>query len=117
MADGKITKYYHSKPPCIKKRRVEIVKWFEPSAEDLNVNKFLVVYEDGTIYIFYTKAHLAEEENKAFKIPSKDGPTKEIPVDQIINMLQKSVEDYDFNVHYTKRAESKSDKVQLIFHE
>jgi hypothetical protein len=55
MQDGKITRYYYNKPPCMKKRRIEIVKWFEPSSEEENVNKFLVVYEDGTIYIFYTK--------------------------------------------------------------
>jgi hypothetical protein len=56
MGEGKITKYYFNKPPCQKRRRVEIVKWFEPISEEENVNKFLVVYEDGTIYIFYTSA-------------------------------------------------------------
>lgn len=55
MSEGKITRYYYNKPPCMKRRRVEIVKWFEPISEEENVNKFLVVYEDGTIYIFYTK--------------------------------------------------------------
>lgn len=45
----------------MKKRRVEIVKWFEPSSEEENVNKFLVVYDDGTIYIFYTKPNQKEE--------------------------------------------------------
>lgn len=55
MMEGKIIKYNFTKPPCEKKRRVEIVKWFEPYNQEENVNKFIVVYEDGTIYIFYTK--------------------------------------------------------------
>lgn len=37
-----------------KKRKVELVKWFEPYSESENVNKFLVVFDDGTIYVFYT---------------------------------------------------------------
>lgn len=55
MGEGKITKYSHSKPPCQKKRRIEIVKWFEPLSEKDNSNKFIVVYEDGTIYVFFVK--------------------------------------------------------------
>ena len=55
MGEGKITKYYHPKPPCQKKRRIEIVKWFEPLSEKETSNKFIVVYEDGTIYVFFVK--------------------------------------------------------------
>lgn len=75
MGEGKITKYYFNKPPCQKRRRVEIVKWFEPISEEENVNKFLVVYEDGTIYIFYTSAQTVEDDKltKTVKFPGKDG--------------------------------------------
>jgi len=43
---------------------VEIVKWFEPSSEEENVNKFLVVYEDGTIYIYYNRDKQPDKEVK-----------------------------------------------------
>lgn len=30
-----------------------LVKWFEPLREGENSNKFVVVFEDGTIYVFF----------------------------------------------------------------
>lgn len=43
---------------------VVIVRWFEPSSESDNVNKFLVAYDDGAIYVFYTN-----QDSKAEKDP------------------------------------------------
>jgi hypothetical protein len=100
MGQGKITKYYHSKPPCQKKKRVEIVKWFEPLNEKENVNKFLVVYEDGTIYIFYVKTEKEDETKpKIIKIPINN-EFKEVAAEKIISLMQEAVENYDFNKHY-----------------
>ena len=62
MSTGNIMRYNFSKPPNQKKRRVEIVKWFEPSSQENNVNKFLVVFDDGTIYIYYTGREETPEE-------------------------------------------------------
>jgi len=87
----------------MKRRRIELVKWFEPISEDENVNKFLVVYEDGTIYIFYTKPNAMEDDpkvQKTVKFQAKDGVQKEYPMETIINWMQQSVENYDFNKHY-----------------
>ena len=64
MGEGLIKRYAFYKPPLQKKRRVEIVKWFEPSSEEENVNKFLVVYEDGTIYIYYNRDKQPDKEVK-----------------------------------------------------
>ena len=53
MGEGKITRFYFSKPPCQKRRRVELVKWLEPYDEaEQNVQHFLCVYDDGSIYFF-----------------------------------------------------------------
>jgi hypothetical protein len=47
-----------------KKRKVELVKWFEPYSESENVNKFLVVFDDGAIYVFYTNQDSKAEKEK-----------------------------------------------------
>jgi len=104
MGDGKITKYYHAKPPCQKRRRVEIVKWFEPLSEKENSNKFIVVYEDGTIYVFYVKK---DEDQKAAKLLQIDG--KDVSVEKIVSTMQDAVENYDFNKHYAQNQESSSE--------
>lgn len=83
MGDGKITKYYFNKPPCNKRRRVEIVKWFEPISEEENVNKFLVVYDDGTIYIFYSKIQ-QDEEKRTIPVLNKDGVQKDVPIETVV---------------------------------
>lgn len=67
---------------------MEIVKWFEPISEEENVNKFLVVYEDGTIYIFYTKPQQTEEDKRTVKFPNRDGVLKEVAVETVINIMQ-----------------------------
>ena len=36
-----------------KRRKVVMVKWFEASKEGENPNKFLVVFDDGTLYVFF----------------------------------------------------------------
>lgn len=99
MGEGQITKYYYNRPPCEKRKRIEIVKWFEPKNAEQNVNKFLVVYEDGTIYIFYVK----NEDStalKTVKFPDRE-TEKEVPQETIIHWMQSSVEDFDFDKYYT----------------
>lgn len=109
--NGKITRYYHQKPPCQKRRRVEIVKWFEPLNEREKSNKFIVVYEDGTIYVFYVK-----EEDPKIKNILIEG--KEISTEKIISTMQEAVENYDFNKHYTQKTESNPvEEISLIVQE
>lgn len=108
MGEGKITKYYHSKPPCQKRRRVEIVKWFEPLNEKENSNKFMVVYEDGTIYVFYVKN---DKDNDLTAKTVKVGEGKEqkdVLIEKIISTMQDAVENYDFSKHYLQKQESRS---------
>jgi hypothetical protein len=40
-----------------KKKRVSHVRWFEPLTEGENCNKFLIVFEDGTIYVNFRDSH------------------------------------------------------------
>ena len=109
MGDGKITKYYHPKPPCQKKRRIEIVKWFEPLNAKENSNKFIVVYEDGTIYVFFVK----KDDDQKQKNILIDG--KEVSTEKIISTMQDAVENYDFNKHYSQKSESSTtDEISLI---
>ena len=118
MLSGRIIRYSFTKPPVQKKRRVELVKWFEPISEEENVNKFLVVYEDGTIYIYYTKAESPDEDLKrVITVATKDGGTKDMTVEKIIQTMQTSVENYDFNKHYLKKPANNSQKVEMICHE
>lgn len=114
MGDGQITKYYYNRPPCEKRKRIEIVKWFEPKDAEQNVNKFLVVYEDGTIYIFYVKNEDSTAA-KTVKFPDRE-TEKEVPQETIISWMQSSVEDFDFNKYYTPAlvAERAGKDVHLI---
>lgn len=34
-------------------KKVVLVKWFESAGEGVNPNKFIVVFEDATIYVFF----------------------------------------------------------------
>lgn len=51
MKEGQLKKYSSD---LNKNRRVEQVRWFEPRDDIDNVNKFLVVFDDGMIYVFYS---------------------------------------------------------------
>lgn len=52
---GNVAKYNSGEVK--KEMKVEIVKWFEAMDEGENPNKFIVVFEDGSIYIFFREAN------------------------------------------------------------
>ena len=58
---GTIVKYNNIKD-VKKQRRVDHVRWFESMQEGVNSNKFIVVFDDGTLYVFFRT--LAYEERK-----------------------------------------------------
>lgn len=58
---GTIVKYNNVKE-VKKTRRVDHVRWFESMQEGVNSNKFIVVFDDGTFYVFFRT--LAYEERK-----------------------------------------------------
>ena len=71
-----------------KKRKVLLVKWFEPYSETENVNKFLVVYDDGSIYVFYTNQDSkAEKERDSIDIKI-GGQKKEVLRAKVIAWMQ-----------------------------
>ena len=56
MHDANISNYNFSDSKSTKKKKVELVRWYEEPInvpKPSNTNKFLVVFEDGTIYTFY----------------------------------------------------------------
>ena len=70
-----------------------------------------MVYEDGTIYVFFVK-------------PSDDPKTKpvliegkEVTVEKIVSTMQEAVENYDFNKHYLTKQSSSSEDLSLIVKE
>ena len=49
---GVIVKYNNLRATK-KERKVEHVRWFESMTEGANSNKFIVVFDDGTFYVFF----------------------------------------------------------------
>lgn len=56
--------------------------------EEQNVNKFLVVFDDGSIYIFYTARNVGstpeEDLKRMIPVTQKDGSVKEKTVEFVI---------------------------------
>ena len=60
--NGQILRYNNDTYSAMqKKRKVTHVKWFEPYSEGENSNKFLTVFEDGTIYIYFRDSRHTDE--------------------------------------------------------
>lgn len=88
-----------------KKKRVTQVKWFEPLNEGENCNKFLIVFEDGTIFVnFRDSKHNNETRTQKVKTADYGGQTdtKEYTRDQIVTMMQQEVGNFDFDKQYPK---------------
>ena len=47
-----------------KPKKVTLVKWFEPSVEGENNNKFAAVFEDGSIYVFFKDSKHTQDSSK-----------------------------------------------------
>jgi hypothetical protein len=102
------------------------VRWFEPSSEQENVNKFLVVYDDGTIYVFYTTSSTAtngtgsgvqtQAKEEMVLTFEHNGKQVEIKRDKVISTMQKTVEGFDFDKHYTEETKSKNSKELELWH-
>ena len=45
-----------------KKRKVVMVKWFEAYDEGTNPNKFIVLFDDGTIYVFFKDSQMSNDQ-------------------------------------------------------
>ena len=108
---GRIDKYTKAKPPCEKRRRITHVKWFEPYSETENVNKFLVVYDDGTIYVYYTNARSESKDTVRLTI---NGTPKDVSKDKIVSYMQKAVENFDFDKYYTTAEREHSTQVKVL---
>ena len=53
LRDRGVVIKYNNKPEVKKARRVDHVRWFEAMEEGQNPNKFIVVFDDGSIYVFF----------------------------------------------------------------
>jgi len=77
--------------PTLKQKKVSIVRWFEPLSEGKNSNKFLVVFEDGTIYVYFKDSNQQKDTAKnKIKTPIENASNpnirsfKEYTRDQIV---------------------------------
>ena len=120
---GVVVKYNNVKE-VKKQRKVDHVKWFEANVEGTNSNKFIVVFDDGTFYVFFRDLNYLENNNEKIVripcgthsnvgaiynqindknfVPNPRAPEyKEYTREQIIRTLQKEIEGYDFDKHYS----------------
>jgi hypothetical protein len=68
MYSANVSVYNCSASKSTKKKKVEMVKWYEEGinvSKPSNTNKFLVVFEDGTIYTFYKENPDTTENNRS----------------------------------------------------
>ena len=75
MRKGRVTRYNsEQESQARKKRKVTHVRWFEPLNEGENNNKFLAVFEDGMIYVYFRDSRHSNE-TRGFKIKTQDNNT------------------------------------------
>ena len=116
---------YNNRAETKKERKVDHVKWFESAQEGINSNKFIVVFDDGTIYVFFRDLNFTENKNnqiiripinvpqgtdstalyrqlnsRDFQPTSTSPPHKEYTRGQLVNALQSEIESLDFDQYY-----------------
>lgn len=104
---GRIIRYNSdSDSTTRKKRKITHVRWFEPLNENENCNKFLAVFDDGTIYVFFRDSrHKKETKGQKIKVGEQGAPDlKEYTRDQIVMLMQQEVGNFDFDKCYAKGA-------------
>ena len=71
LRDKGVVIKYNNKAEVKKNRRVSHVRWFESVKEGQNSNKFIVVSDDGTIYVFFRDLNYPEDTTKQIiRIPT-----------------------------------------------
>ena len=53
LKDRGVVIKYNQRQEVKKSRKVVHVRWFEPMVVGQNSNKFIVVFDDGAIYVFF----------------------------------------------------------------
>ena len=57
LTDNGVVVKYNNVKEVKKQRKVDHVRWFEANIEEQNPNKFIVVFDDGTFYVFFRYSH------------------------------------------------------------
>ena len=72
LKDKGVVMRYNNKKEVKKCRKVDHVRWFESVIEGQNANKFIVVFDDGSIYVFYRDLKPPEDSaaQQTIKIPT-----------------------------------------------
>lgn len=107
MDTGRIIRYNSDSDSVTrKKRKVMHVRWFEPLNEGENCNKFLVVFDDGTIYVFFRDSrHTSATKSQKLKVGEPGAPdVKEYTRDQVIALMQQEVGNFNFDKYYPKAS-------------
>lgn len=63
LKDKGVVVKYNNVQEIKKKRKVDHVRWFESMHENQNSNKFIVVFEDGTFYVFFRDLNYPDNRN------------------------------------------------------
>ena len=78
------------------------MRWFEALHEGENNNKFLAVFEDGMIYVYFRDSR-HNNETRGVKIKTQEHVTaNEYTRDQIIKMMQDEVGNFNFDKLYAR---------------
>lgn len=88
---GRVIKYNSDiESSARKKKKVTHVKWFEPLTEGENCNKFMTVFEDGTIFVSFRDSE-HKSENRSVKLLTSDysstAEPKEFTRDQALSLM------------------------------
>jgi hypothetical protein len=94
-------------PTMYKDKRVEFVKWIDSFDQTRPPRHFVVVFEDGAIYIFnkdYPIRPTDDYEKDKIKVVTKnkkgEPSEKEYSKSVIIKKMKQMVENFDFESHY-----------------
>jgi hypothetical protein len=74
LKDRGVVARYNNKKEVKKGRKVDHVRWFESNQEGTNSNKFIVVFEDGTFYVFFRDQYTENRNNDIIRIPTGNHP-------------------------------------------
>jgi hypothetical protein len=107
---GRITRFnMHFDSPASKRKRVTHVKWFEPFTEGENSNKFIAVFEDGTIHVYFKESNHTIDRNRE-KVYYKSKPfqpgfpeeQRESTREKVLCWMQEHIETFDFEKFYPR---------------
>jgi len=108
--DGRIFKYnMHLDSNARKRKRVTHVRWFEPLSEGENSNKFIAVFEDGTLWVYFKESNHTTDSHRArlrFIVkpfqPGFPEVEKTATREQVLKWMEEHIESFNFEKFYPR---------------